>query len=154
MVQSDDSQAGSTSWTQPIIDFLERGILPEDKLEARKLRMKATRYHVISGTLFKRACASYDLLQRCLRKTMGAHLKEFHEGECGSHAAGRSLSNKILAYGYYWPTMRADAKKYVQKCESCQKHAGMTHQPAEILHPTLTPWPFMRWGMDIVGKFL
>lgn len=153
MVRSDDNQAGSTSWTQPIIAFLERGILPEDKLEARKLRMKATRYHVISGTLFKRACASYDLLQRCLDKDQWEPtLKEFHEGECGSHAAGRSLSNKILAYGYYWPTMRVDAKKYVQKCESCQKHAGMTHQPAEILHPTLTPWPFMRWGMDIVGK--
>ena len=28
----------------------------------------------------------------------------------------------------------------------------MTHQPATTLHPTLSPWPFMRWGMDIVGK--
>ena len=30
----------------------------------------------------------------------------------------------------------------------------MFHQPAEVLHPTLTPWPFMTWGMDIVGKLL
>ncbi len=28
----------------------------------------------------------------------------------------------------------------------------MTHKPSELLHPTLTPWPFMKWGMDIVGK--
>ncbi|XP_010677749.1 uncharacterized protein LOC104893351 [Beta vulgaris subsp. vulgaris] len=113
VVQPNSNCAESISWTQPIIEYLERGILPEDKLEARKLRMKATRYHVISGTLFKRACASYDLLQRCLEKDQWEPtLKEFHEGECGSHAAERSLLNKILAYGYYWPTMRQDAKRW------------------------------------------
>ena len=127
VVQPDDNRVESTSWTQPILEYLERGILPEDKLEARKLRMRATRYHVVSGTLFRRACASYDILQRCLEKGQWEPtLKEFHEGECRSHAAGRSLLNKILAYGYYWPTMRQDEKRYVQKCESCQKHAGMS----------------------------
>ncbi|KAJ9544343.1 LOW QUALITY PROTEIN: hypothetical protein OSB04_024050 [Centaurea solstitialis] len=29
---------------------------------------------------------------------------------------------------------------------------GMTHRPSEPLHSILIPWPFMRWGMDIVGK--
>lgn len=28
----------------------------------------------------------------------------------------------------------------------------MSHKPVEKLHPTITPWPFMRWGMDIVDK--
>ncbi|KAJ9544087.1 hypothetical protein OSB04_023794 [Centaurea solstitialis] len=28
----------------------------------------------------------------------------------------------------------------------------MTHRPSEPLHSVLIPWPFMRWGMDIVGK--
>ncbi|XP_074300611.1 uncharacterized protein LOC141631903 [Silene latifolia] len=27
----------------------------------------------------------------------------------------------------------------------------MIHQPAEPLHPIIFPWPFMTWGMDIVG---
>ena len=109
----DDSTAGSVSWTRPILEYLEKGILPEDKLEARKLRMKAIRYHAISGVLFKQACTSHDLLQRCLEKDQWeTTLKEFYEGECGSHTAGRSLLNKILTYGYYWPTMRQDAKRY------------------------------------------
>ena len=30
--------------------------------------------------------------------------------------------------------------------------AGTIHKPSEPLHTTLVPWPFMRWGMDIVGK--
>ena len=62
----DASSTGSVSWTQPILEYLEKGVLPEDKLESMKLRMKATRYHAISGVLFKRACTSHDLLQRCL----------------------------------------------------------------------------------------
>ncbi|KAJ9550407.1 hypothetical protein OSB04_014452 [Centaurea solstitialis] len=28
----------------------------------------------------------------------------------------------------------------------------MVHRPSEPLHSVLVPWPFMRWGMDIVGK--
>ncbi|XP_070049090.1 uncharacterized protein [Nicotiana tomentosiformis] len=27
----------------------------------------------------------------------------------------------------------------------------LVHQPAELLHSILSQWPFMKWGMDIVG---
>lgn len=27
----------------------------------------------------------------------------------------------------------------------------MTQKAFEILHPTLTPWHFMKWGMGVVG---
>ncbi|XP_021733295.1 uncharacterized protein LOC110700115 [Chenopodium quinoa] len=52
--------------------------------------------------------------------------------------------------GYYWPSMRKDAAEFAKKCLAYQKHAPLTHRPSEELHPTLTPWPFMKWGMDIV----
>ncbi|XP_074297869.1 uncharacterized protein LOC141628661 [Silene latifolia] len=51
----------------------------------------------------------------------------------------------------YWPTMRKDAMEYAKKCDACQRHAPVSHQPAEPLHPVISPWPFMKWGMDIVG---
>lgn len=28
----------------------------------------------------------------------------------------------------------------------------MTPKPCEVMHPSLNPWPFMKWGMNIVGK--
>ncbi|KAL0378510.1 UNVERIFIED_CONTAM: hypothetical protein Sradi_3156500 [Sesamum radiatum] len=43
--------------------------------------------------------------------------------------------------------MRQDAIRLVNKCERCQKHSSLTHQPAEPL------CPFMQWGIDIVGPF-
>ncbi|KAJ9564345.1 LOW QUALITY PROTEIN: hypothetical protein OSB04_000311 [Centaurea solstitialis] len=79
-------------------------------------------------------------------------LQEMHDGECGNHTGGRSLANRISRQGYYWPTLREDAITYVQRCDTCQKHSGMIHRPSEPLHSVLVPWPFMRWGMDIVGK--
>ena len=101
--------------------------------------------------LFKKSLAG--LLLRCIEsKEAATVMKAMHDGECGNHAGARSLSNKILRTGYYWPTLRFDAQEYTRKCVACQRHAPTPHQPATVLHPTLSPWPFMRWGMDIVGK--
>ena len=48
--------------------------------------------------------------------------------------------------------MREDAVVFAQKCDACQRHAPVIHQPSEFLHVTTPSWPFMKWGMDIVGK--
>ncbi|KAL0416459.1 UNVERIFIED_CONTAM: hypothetical protein Slati_3477800 [Sesamum latifolium] len=64
------------------------------------------------------------------------------------HAGTRILANKALWAGYFWPTMKQNAKQQVNKCERCQKHSSLIHQPAEPL-TTL----FAQWGMDIVGPF-
>ncbi|KAJ9561894.1 hypothetical protein OSB04_007054 [Centaurea solstitialis] len=85
---------------------------------------------------------------------MNQILQEMHDGECGNHSGGKSLANRVSRYGYYWPTLREDAlrPRYVQYCDACQRHSGTTHKPSEPLHSILIMWPFMRWGMDIVGK--
>ncbi|KAJ0551359.1 putative nucleotidyltransferase, Ribonuclease H [Helianthus annuus] len=48
--------------------------------------------------------------------------------------------------------MRKDAMEYTQKCDACQRHSNILNQHAEPLYPIISPWPFMNWGMDIVGK--
>ncbi|XP_074313886.1 uncharacterized protein LOC141649085 [Silene latifolia] len=72
-------------------------------------------------------------------------------GECGNHARGWCLSNKALRQGYFWPTKHKEAMEYVNKCDACQRHAPISHQPAEPMHPIISPWLFMKWGMNIVG---
>ncbi|XP_075098072.1 uncharacterized protein LOC142175385 [Nicotiana tabacum] len=37
------------------------------------------------------------------------------------------------------------------RCKTCQFHANFIHQPPEVLHPTVTSWPFDTWGLDVVG---
>ncbi|GKU98868.1 hypothetical protein SLEP1_g11806 [Rubroshorea leprosula] len=80
-------------------------------------------------------------------------LEEVHEGLCSSHMAADSLARKILRQGNFWPTLKADAKAYVNKCDRCQRFAHVQHQPTNPLHMIVAPWPFAQWGMDILGPF-
>ena len=42
-------------WMKPIVQYLEHGTLPEDKLQARKLRIKAAHYSMHNDELYKRS---------------------------------------------------------------------------------------------------
>ncbi|KAI5337793.1 hypothetical protein L3X38_017064 [Prunus dulcis] len=42
-------------------------------------------------------------------------LYKIHDGECDNHSGGRSLAQKALNVGYFWPTMRHDSTEYVKK---------------------------------------
>ncbi|KAL0444703.1 UNVERIFIED_CONTAM: hypothetical protein Slati_2193000 [Sesamum latifolium] len=53
--------------------------------------------------------------------------------------------------GYYWPAMVKDCIDYAKRCQACQFHANLIHQPPEPLHPTVASWPFDAWGLDVVG---
>ena len=50
--------------------------------------------------------------------------------------------------------MQKDVVEYVRKCEQCQKHAPLIHQPAGHLNPISCSWSFAQWGLDILGPFL
>ncbi|XP_074298830.1 uncharacterized protein LOC141629781 [Silene latifolia] len=148
---SDENQQMGSDWRKPYMEWLKDGKLPEDKKESQSFRIKAPGFVLIDNVLFKRSLAGPYL--RCLnKKEANTVLQDVHSGECGNHAGGRSLSNKILRQGYFWPTMRADAVNHAKHYDSCQKAASAIHQPIEPMHPIISPWPFMMWGMDIVGK--
>ena len=80
-------------------------------------------------------------------------LEEPHEGVCGSHIGGRSLSHRAITQGYWWPDMQKEAQEYVRKCDQCQRFTSNIHQPRGVLNPLSNPWPFAQWGSDIVGPF-
>ena len=146
-----DPTDSSESWTKPIKEYILNGTIPQEEKNERAFRIKTSRFTMIQGTLYKKSMAGPYL--RCLEDSEAKEvLKDIHEGDCGNHTGGRSLCSKILRTGYFWPTMKKDALGYAQKCDACQRHSNILHQPAEPLHPIISPWPFMKWGMDIVGK--
>ena len=81
-------------------------------------------------------------------------LEELHEGICGSHTGGRSLSHRAFTQGYWWPSMQKEAQEYVKKCDQCQRFAPNIHQLGGVLNPLSSLWPFTQWGLNIVGPFL
>ena len=47
-------------------------------------------------------------------------LEEIHGGICGDHASPRSLVNKVIRTGYFWPIMQGDTVEIVKKCDKYQ----------------------------------
>jgi transposase InsO family protein len=45
----------------------------------------------------------------------------------------------------------ADATRIVRTCEGCQFYARQTHLPAQALQTIPITWPFVVWGLDLVG---
>ena len=100
---------GVSNWTTPIVSYLKDGLLLEDKEEARKLRVRVTRFVLMDKVLYKR-CFSQPYL-RCLNPDESlCVLVDIHEGAYGNHSGARSLVYKMVREGYYWPSMQADAK--------------------------------------------
>jgi len=97
-------RAGST-WMDPIVLFFKEDILPESKFEADKIRRKAPRFWLsMDQKLYKRSLSGPYLL--CVHlEAVELLLEELHEGICGSHMGGRSLSHRALTQGYWWPSM-------------------------------------------------
>ncbi|XP_074375272.1 uncharacterized protein LOC141717046 [Apium graveolens] len=125
------------SWIDPIKAHLQTGWLPNDALEARKLSVRALRYSLIDGILYKRSFVIPYL--RCLRPDEARlALEKVHEGICGQHLGGKALAHKITRLGFYWPEMMADAKDYVKRCDRCQKHAPVNEielRFTSVAHP-------------------
>nr|KYP34315.1 Retrovirus-related Pol polyprotein from transposon 412 family [Cajanus cajan] len=141
-----------TDWRSEIRAFLTNGVAPADPADAKRLRTQASRYVVIAGLLYRRGFSTP--LLKCLDPTEAAYvMREVHEGICGMHSGARTTVSKLLRAGYYWPTMNTDCATFVKKCQSCQKHSNLIHQPAEQLHCIPPAWLFAKWGADILGPF-
>ena len=137
----------------PIVAFLKDDILPEAKSEVEKIRRNATRFWLSEDHKLYRLSYSGPYLLCVHPEASELLLEELHEGICGSHTEGRSLSHRALTQGYWWPGMQKKALKYVKKCDQCQRFALSIHQPGGVLNPLSNPWPFTQWGLDIVGPF-
>ncbi|XP_021985424.1 uncharacterized protein LOC110881499 [Helianthus annuus] len=145
-------EIGQPSWMTPIIQYLQEGILPESKAEARKIQNKALHYEMSCGILYRKSFLGP--LLRCVDPQDANYLiREIHEGICGIHAGPRMVVVKIMNAGYYWPGMHVDALRELRKCDSCQRHSPKTLRPKKDLIPVSTAWSFQQWGIDMVGPF-
>ena len=134
---------GVYNWTTSIVSCLKDGLLPKDKEEARKLRVKATRFFLMDKVLYRRGFSQPYL--RCLNPDESLYvLKDIHEGACGNHSRAKSLVYKMVCAGYYWPSMQEDAKAYVKTCDKYQRYNNILRQPSEYLTLMVAPWPFVQ----------
>ena len=126
----------------------------EDKSKADKVRRKAPRFWLSENQKLYKRFFSGPYLLYIHPEASELLLEELHEGICGSHTGGRSLSYRAITQGYWWPNMQKEAQEYVKKCYQCQRFAPNIHQSGGVPNPLSSPWSFAQWGLDIVGPFL
>jgi ribonuclease HI len=100
-------------WRDKYITWMDRGELPSDRSEARRVARMAKSFALVDGELYKRAASG--ILQRCVPIPQGRELlRDIHAGVCGHHAAPRTLVGNAFRQGFYWPTAVADASEIVR----------------------------------------
>nr|AAP44597.1 putative polyprotein [Oryza sativa Japonica Group] len=139
-------------WRTPFVKHLETGWLPVDEAEAKRLQLRATKYKMVSGQLYRTGVL--QPLLRCISFADGEEMaKEIHQGLCGAHQAARTVASKVFRQGVYWPTVLKVCVEQIKKCESSQRHSRSQAAPQYDLQPIAPIWPFARWGLDIIGPF-
>jgi hypothetical protein len=77
-------------WRDKYIAWIDRGELPSDRFEARRIARMAQSFPLVDGELYKRAASG--ILQRCVPIPQGRELlRDIHAGICGHHTAPRTL---------------------------------------------------------------
>ncbi|XP_075659035.1 uncharacterized protein LOC142628888 [Castanea sativa] len=91
---------GKANWITPIVSYVKYERLPEDKAEARKLRVRVVKFDLMDEVLYKKGFSQPYL--RCLTPDESHYiLRDVHEGAYGNYLGARSLVHKIVRAGYY-----------------------------------------------------
>jgi hypothetical protein len=87
-------------WAEPYLEYLTTKKLPEEEVQKRQIERRAKAYTIIDGQLYKRSTSG--VFMKCIPQVDGIEiLREIHEGECGHHAAARSLVAQSFCHGFY-----------------------------------------------------
>ena len=80
---------------------------------------------------------------RCLTPDEAEYImREVREEVCGNHSEARSLVDKLIRVGYYWPIMKNDAQSYMKTCDKCQCFSNVVRKLSKPLTLMNDPWPF------------
>jgi transposase InsO family protein len=145
-------ESNPDDWTESIIRYIRNEEEPDDKNMAEHIARQSAHYTLMGDTLYRRGASG--VLMKCIfLDTRKQLLDEVHAGQCGVHAASRTMVGKVFRSGFYWPTAKSDAAKLVQRCEACQYLSKQQHLSAQQLQTIPVTWPFACWGLDMIGPF-
>eukprot|EP00253_Pinus_taeda_P004446 PITA_04446 len=113
--------------------------------------LQAAKFCIIKSALYWKDPGG--ILLNCLvEEEAKTTIEDFHKGDCGGHLFWKTIANKILRAGFYWPYLFYDVYKTVKSCHECQIFQGNQKLQSLPLKPIEISAPFQQWGMDFIGK--
>jgi ribonuclease HI len=105
-------ESDSDDWREPIIRYIKNEEELDDKNAAERIARQSAHYTLIREALYRRGTTG--VLMKCVLSAIGKQLlDEIHAGQCGIHAASRTLVGKVFRSGFYCPTAKSDATELV-----------------------------------------
>lgn len=104
------------------IHFLTRGTTLEGYTSQQKkeLVVCVVDFSIIAGHLYK--MGSDEIFRWYVPEfEWNRILTEAHGGATRGHYSGKSIAQKILPAGLWWPTLHKDSKMYCRECDECQR---------------------------------
>jgi hypothetical protein len=87
-------------WRNPIIKYIKNEEEPDDRAMTERIARQSAHYTIIGGLLYKRGIGG--VFMKCVHlATRKQILDEIHAGQCGMHAASRTLVRKAFRSGFY-----------------------------------------------------
>jgi hypothetical protein len=123
-------------WRDKYIAWMDRGELPSDRFEARRIARMAKSFVLVDDEQYKRAASG--VLQRCVPIPQGRELlRDIHAGVCGHHVAPRTLVGKRSAKASTGPP------RSLMLARSCAPAKGASSMPSSptFLHTSCRPSP-------------
>ena len=131
---------------QKMLNYLEKGLLPDDSQEAKKIAAQACQFALVQNVLY-----FIDTSRQNLRwAAVPSHLQEqfmaeIHGGVMSGHFSGNRLY-KALCCKWWWETMYCDAISYCKNCAEC----AIVSRTGRVQRPPLRPIP-VQWAFQILG---
>lgn len=140
-------------WCVDARKFIEEGVLPDEPRYAEKLRIARKNLEIKDDML----CHSHKnklkeetwtvVVPRPLRKKVlrWAHTQKLHPGAKETLNIARDVA--------FWPSLRADAHRFVSKCAMCARvKRSYARRPAGVMKPRIPQAPFQTVSVDWVGE--
>ncbi|RDY10727.1 hypothetical protein CR513_04701, partial [Mucuna pruriens] len=106
----------STPWFTNICNFIVASQFPPEASQLYKEKIKSDAKYYIWDDPYR----SDQVICRCiLDSNMSSVLHFCHATTRGAHHGSIRTTQKVLDYGFYWPTIFRDAHQFTSACKQC-----------------------------------
>ena len=80
-------------------------------------------------------------------------LSKCHSSPYGGHFGSQKTAQKVLQFGFFWPSLFKDSHQHVQNCDRCQRVGNISRRNEMPLNNIQEVEIFNVWGIDFMGLF-
>ena len=134
----------------PIMNYLSKGVLPEDSQVAAKLVAEASLYTMADEILYyigqKKDSIPKVVVPSDYKKRL---MEEYHAGVMSGHFSGPRIY-KTMSRQWWWEHMYQDIINYTRNCPQCAIATGVGRRQSPPMKPIPVDHPFQIVGVDIM----